>query len=81
MGLDGADFPELGKGGYLVVVVPLTSQFTPAVRARIGRTKYSTVDVQDRAKWKVSGRKVTFTKVDAAGGKGGIRVSGTVVCP
>lgn len=79
--LDVADYPELGKGGYLVVIVPLTSQFTPAVRARIARTRYSTLGAQDQAKWKVAGRRVTFSKVDADGGREGIRVSGSVVCP
>jgi len=81
VGLDSADYPQLGKGGYLVVLVPLTSQFTPAVRARIARTKYSTVRGQDQASWKVSGRRITFSKVDAAGGRSGIRVSGSVICP
>ncbi|MFN8027578.1 MAG: hypothetical protein U0W40_14835 [Acidimicrobiia bacterium] len=79
--IDSSDYPELGKGGYLVVIVPLAAQFTPSVRARIARTKYSTLGAQDQAKWKVAGRKVTFSKVDADGGREGIRVSGAVVCP
>lgn len=81
VGLDAADYPQLGKGGYLVVLVPLAAQFTPAVRARIARTKYSTLGAQDQASWKVSGRRVTFSKVDADGGRSGIRVSGSVICP
>jgi hypothetical protein len=81
VGLDAADYPQLGKRGYLVVLVPLAAQFTPAVRARIGGTKFSTLGAQDQASWKVSGRRVTFSKVDADGGRSGIRVSGTVICP
>ena len=68
------DYPALGKGGYLVVLVPEASQFAAAVRARVGKTGYTSKDSQDQASWKVSGRKVTFSKVDASGGRRGIRV-------
>ena len=79
--VDAHDYPALGKGGYLVVLVPEASQFAAAVRARVGKTGYTSKDSQDQASWKVSGRKVTFSKVDASGGRRGIRVSGAVVCP
>lgn len=79
--IDAHDYPALGKGGYLVVLVPEASQFAAAVRARVGKTGYTSKGSQDQASWKVSGRKVTFSKVDASGGRRGIRVSGAVVCP
>jgi hypothetical protein len=80
--LDGADYPQLGPRGYLVILATMNPQYAPGVRARIGKVKYlSASSAQGDATSKVSGRRVTVSNIVASSGHGSIRVSGTIVCP